>query len=174
LDFNKLTIKSQEAVAAAQELARRSGNPELYPEICSSRCSTELPRELVLDADAPAQGRKRSSWRSRASSAQQQPNLPAQLSKILDKALTRRSAAGRLRVDRALPPRCRPASSRGEDRRCARRAASPADPEGTYQALSKFGRDHRGGRAGKLDRSSAGTRSLGCQVLSRRTKTTPC
>ncbi|CAN5147955.1 hypothetical protein BH18ACT12_BH18ACT12_22500 [soil metagenome] len=27
-----LTVKSQEAVAAAQELARRMGNPELYPE----------------------------------------------------------------------------------------------------------------------------------------------
>jgi len=32
MDFNKLTIKSQEAVAAAQELARRRGNPEIYPE----------------------------------------------------------------------------------------------------------------------------------------------
>src|SRR5262245_31729611 len=32
MDFNKLTIKSQEAVAAAQELARRRGNPEVYPE----------------------------------------------------------------------------------------------------------------------------------------------
>ncbi len=29
MDFNKLTIKSQEAVAAAQETARRMGNPEL-------------------------------------------------------------------------------------------------------------------------------------------------
>src|SRR5258706_5567196 len=32
MDFNKLTVKSQEAVAAAQELARRRGNPEVYPE----------------------------------------------------------------------------------------------------------------------------------------------
>src|SRR5215475_3965521 len=32
MDFNKLTIKSQEAVAAAQELARKRGNPEIYPE----------------------------------------------------------------------------------------------------------------------------------------------
>ena len=32
MDFNKLTIKSQEAIAAAQELARRRGNPEMYPE----------------------------------------------------------------------------------------------------------------------------------------------
>ena len=29
MDFSKLTLKSQEAVAAAQELARRMGNPEL-------------------------------------------------------------------------------------------------------------------------------------------------
>jgi hypothetical protein len=32
MDFQKLTIKAQEAVAAAQELARRRGNRELYPE----------------------------------------------------------------------------------------------------------------------------------------------
>ena len=31
MDFNKLTIKSGEAVAGAQELARRAGNPELTP-----------------------------------------------------------------------------------------------------------------------------------------------
>ena len=29
MDFQKLTIKSQEAVAGAQERARRAGNPEL-------------------------------------------------------------------------------------------------------------------------------------------------
>ena len=32
MDFQKLTLKSQEAVAAAQELARRAGNPELTPD----------------------------------------------------------------------------------------------------------------------------------------------
>ena len=32
MDFNKLTVKGQEAIAAAQELARRRGNPEVYPE----------------------------------------------------------------------------------------------------------------------------------------------
>jgi hypothetical protein len=29
MDFNTLTLTSQEAVAAAQELARKLGNPEL-------------------------------------------------------------------------------------------------------------------------------------------------
>ena len=32
MDFNRMTIKSQEAVAAAQDRARRNGNPEITPE----------------------------------------------------------------------------------------------------------------------------------------------
>ena len=53
MDFTKLTIKSQEAVAAAQELARRQGNPELYPEhLLLALLDQELPRELVPDPDA--------------------------------------------------------------------------------------------------------------------------
>src|SRR5581483_2528966 len=32
MDFSKLTIRSQQAIAAAQEAARRRGNPEVYPE----------------------------------------------------------------------------------------------------------------------------------------------
>jgi ATP-dependent Clp protease ATP-binding subunit ClpB len=32
MDFNKLTVKSQEAFAAAQADALRRGNPELYPD----------------------------------------------------------------------------------------------------------------------------------------------
>ena len=47
MDFDKLTIKAQEAVAAAQELARRSGNPELYPE---HLLLALLDQELLLRA----------------------------------------------------------------------------------------------------------------------------
>ena len=32
MDFQKLTVRSQQAIAAAQEAARRRGNPEIYPE----------------------------------------------------------------------------------------------------------------------------------------------
>ncbi|MDE3195635.1 MAG: hypothetical protein KGN84_04785, partial [Acidobacteriota bacterium] len=32
MDHTKLTVKSQEAIAASQELARKRGNPEIYPE----------------------------------------------------------------------------------------------------------------------------------------------
>src|SRR3989440_16821 len=53
MDFNRLTVKSQEAVAAAQELARRFGNPELYPEhLVLALLDQELPRELVPDPEA--------------------------------------------------------------------------------------------------------------------------
>ena len=47
MDFTRLTIKSQEAVAAAQELARRNGNPELYPEHLPSG-GLRLPYFYVL------------------------------------------------------------------------------------------------------------------------------
>ena len=48
MDFNKLTLKSQEAVAAAQELARRAGNPELTPDhLTIALLDQELPRTLV-------------------------------------------------------------------------------------------------------------------------------
>ena len=48
MDFEKLTIKSGEAVAAAQELARRAGNPELTPDhLTIALLDQELPRTLV-------------------------------------------------------------------------------------------------------------------------------
>ena len=48
MDFNRLTLKSQEAVAGAQELARRMGNPELTPDhLTIAILDQELPRTLV-------------------------------------------------------------------------------------------------------------------------------
>ncbi|HEY9457867.1 MAG TPA: Clp protease N-terminal domain-containing protein, partial [Gaiella sp.] len=53
MDFNKLTIKSGEAVAGAQELARRAGNPELTPDhLAIALLDQELPRTLVERAGA--------------------------------------------------------------------------------------------------------------------------
>src|SRR5215471_16598061 len=88
MDFNKLTIKSQEAVAAAQELARRSGNPELYPEhLLLALLDQELPRELVPDADAlRAQAEATLAAKPRIQGAQQQPAVSSQFSRVLDRA----------------------------------------------------------------------------------------
>src|SRR6266487_142899 len=123
MDFNKLTLKSQEAVAAAQELARRNGNPELYPEhLLLALLDQELPRELVPDAVPREQ-------------------LEAKIGAV-----------------------------RGGQR------VTSQDPEGTYQALSKFGRDlTEAAEQGKLDpvigRDEEIRRVI--QILSRRTKNNP-
>src|SRR5581483_5350011 len=80
MDFTKLTLKSQEAVAAAQELARRMGNPELYPEhLLLALLDQELPQQLVPDA-----GELRT--KPSTQGAQQQPQVSAAVSRVLDRA----------------------------------------------------------------------------------------
>ena len=61
MNFDKLTLKSQEAVAGAQEAARRSGNPEIYPEhLLLALLDQELPQTLVERAGStPAALRSR-------------------------------------------------------------------------------------------------------------------
>jgi ATP-dependent Clp protease ATP-binding subunit ClpB len=183
LDFTKLTIKSQEAVAAAQELARRNGNPELYPEhLLVALLDQELPRELAPDADAlRAQAELQLTAKPRIEGAQQQPNVSAQFSKVLDKAF---DEAKRMQDDYVstehillaldVVPReqleAKIAAVRGGQR------VTSQDPEGTYQALSKFGRDlTEAAEQGKLDpvigRDEEIRRVI--QVLSRRTKNNP-
>jgi ATP-dependent Clp protease ATP-binding subunit ClpB len=183
MDFTKLTIKSQEAVAAAQELARRSGNPELYPEhLVLALLDQDLPRELVPDADAlRAHAEAQLAAKPRIEGAQQQPNVSAQFSKVLDQAF---DEAKRLQDDYVstehlllaldVVPReqleAKIAGVRGGQR------VTSQDPEGTYQALSKFGRDlTEAAEQGKLDpvigRDEEIRRVM--QVLSRRTKNNP-
>jgi len=68
VDIQKLTLKSQEAVAGAQELARGMGNPELTPDhLLLALLDQELPRTLVdragygaADLRAEAEARLRS------------------------------------------------------------------------------------------------------------------
>jgi ATP-dependent Clp protease ATP-binding subunit ClpB len=183
MDFNKLTVKSQEAVAAAQELARRFGNPELYPEhLVLALLDQELPRELVPDADAlRAEAEATLAAKPRIEGAQQQPSVSAALSKILDKAL---DEAKRMQDDYVstehlllaldVVPRdqleAKIRAVRGGQR------VTSQDPEGTYQALTKFGRDlTEAAEQGKLDpvigRDEEIRRVI--QVLSRRTKNNP-
>ena len=88
MDFNKLTIKSQEAVAAAQERARRLGNPELYPEhLLLALLDQELPQALVPDAQAlRAEAEAALAQKPRSKGIQQQPGASAAFSKALDRA----------------------------------------------------------------------------------------
>ncbi|MEP7334817.1 MAG: ATP-dependent chaperone ClpB [Actinomycetota bacterium] len=187
MDFNKLTLKSQEAVGAAQELARRMGNPELYPEhLLIALLDQELVRTLVERADYQA-----TSLRSEAETvlrgkpsiqgAAQQPQVGAAFSKVLDRAFdeakqmnddyvsTEHLLLALDRVDRSK------LVAAIESLRGGRRVTSQ-DPEETYQALEKFGRDlTQAAEEGKLDpvigRDEEIRRVI--QVLSRRTKNNP-
>jgi ATP-dependent Clp protease ATP-binding subunit ClpB len=183
VDFNKLTLKSQEAVAAAQELARRMGNPELYPEhLVLALLDQELPQQLVPDpaglrAEAEATLRTKPSTEG----AQQQPNVSAAVSRVLDKAFdeARRMEDEYVSTEHLLlaldvVPReqleAKIKAVRGGQR------VTSQDPEGTYQALEKFGRDLTElAETGKLDpvigRDEEIRRVI--QVLSRRTKNNP-
>jgi ATP-dependent Clp protease ATP-binding subunit ClpB len=183
MDFNKLTIKAQEAVAAAQELARRTGNPELYPEhLVVALLDQELPRQLVPDPDAlRAEAEARLAQKPRIDGAQQQPQISTQLTRVLDKAFDEAKrmeddyvASEHLLLALDVVPReqleAKIAAVRG-----GRRVTSQ-DPEGTYNALSKFGRDlTEAAEEGKLDpvigRDEEIRRVI--QVLSRRTKNNP-
>src|SRR5881409_374798 len=183
MDFNKLTIKSQEAVAAAQELARRMGNPELYPEhLVLALLDQELPQQLVPDAPAlRAQAEATLQAKPAIQGAQQQPNVSAAFSRVLDKAA---DEARRLEDDYVstehlllaldVVPRdqleAKIKAVRGGQR------VTSQDPEETYQALEKFGRDLTAtAEEGKLDpvigRDEEIRRVI--QVLSRRTKNNP-
>jgi ATP-dependent Clp protease ATP-binding subunit ClpB len=183
MDFNKLTLKSQEAVAAAQELARRMGNPELYPEhLLLALLDQELPQQLVPDAPAlRAQAEAGLRGKPSVQGMQQQPNVSAAFSRVLDQAA---DEARRLEDDYVstehlllaldVVPRdqleAKIKAVRGGQR------VTSQDPEETYQALEKFGRDlTAAAEEGKLDpvigRDEEIRRVI--QVLSRRTKNNP-
>src|SRR2546428_8245842 len=88
MDFNKLTLKSQEAVAAAQELARRMGNPELYPEhLLLALLDQELPPQLVPHAAAlRAQAEATLRGKPSVQGPRQQPNVSTAFSRVLYRA----------------------------------------------------------------------------------------
>ena len=95
MDFQRLTVKSQEAIAAAQELARRRGNPEIVPDHLLRRA----PRPGAA-ADAARRAGGRSARRRRRP-----------ISRACPRCRARRSSPARR-------PRS-PASSTAPRRRCA-------------------------------------------------------
>src|SRR6266850_1107348 len=163
MDFNKLTIKTQEAVAAAQELARRNGNPELYPEhLLLALLDQELPRQLVPDPDSlRAEAAARLGQKPRIQGTEQQPGVSAAFSRVLDRAAdeARRMEDEYVSTEHVLlaldvVPReqleAKIKAVRGGQR------VTSQDPEGTYEALSKFGRDQTALVEGLAQRIVAG------------------
>src|SRR5689334_14051979 len=179
MDFNKLTIKSQEAVAAAQELARRRGNPELHPE---HLLLALLDQELFADWQGlRAEAEQKLGALPAVQGSTQQPGISIRFSKVLDRADEERK---RLEDDYvstehlflALEPVPREEILQWIKQIRGSRRVTSQDPEGTYQALSKFGRDlTEAAESGKLDpvigRDEEIRRVI--QILSRRTKNNP-
>src|SRR5215210_1814240 len=179
VDFNKLTIKSREAVAAAQELARRRGNPEVYPE---HLLLALLDQELFAEWQGlRPEAEQRLAGRPSTTGGTQQPAVSTAFSRVLDRADDERA---RLEDDYvsmehlflALEPAPREEILAWiKEVRGGQRVTSE-DPEGSYQALEKFGRDlTEAAEHGKLDpvigRDEEIRRVI--QILSRRTKNNP-
>jgi len=184
MDFNRLTTKTQEAIAAAQELARRRGNPELTPEhLTLALLDQELPRALLGDGAAGVRARAEEALSRRPSvqGAQAQPQVGTAFRRVLDRAEEEMNSLDDEYVSTEhvllaldVTPRdellARLREVRGSHR------VTSQDPEGSYQALEKFGRDLTAlAESGKLDpvigRDEEIRRVI--QVLSRRTKNNP-
>ena len=187
MDLGRLTIKSQEAVAAAVEGARRRGNPEVYPaHLLLALLDQELVRTLVERSDYQvsslrAEAEAVLSQKPAVGGATQQPRISTGLSALLERAQTEMQQLGDLYVSVEhlllaldVVPRdellARIKEVRGSQRVTSR------DPEASYEALEKFGRDLTAlAETGRLDpvigRDEEIRRVI--QVLSRRTKNNP-
>ncbi len=187
MDFNKLTIKSGEAVAGAQELARRLGNPELTPDhLTIALLDQDLVRTLVERSDYKSDElRHEAEMRLRAlpsvSGDAVQPRASTALNRVLDNALDEMRELGddfvsveHLLLGLGLLERSKLLAALQQVRGGQR--VTSQDPEGSYQALEKYGRDLTAfAETGKLDpvigRDEEIRRTI--QVLSRRTKNNP-
>jgi ATP-dependent Clp protease ATP-binding subunit ClpB len=179
MDFNKLTIKSQEAVATAQELARRRGNPEIYPE---HLLLALLDQELFADwQHLRAEAERKVASRPSASGGQQLPQTSSAFRQVLDRADKERAQLeddfiSSEHLFLALEPAPREEILKWIKTVRGGQRVTSQDPEGSYQALAKFGRDlTEAAEAGKLDpvigRDEEIRRVI--QILSRRTKNNP-
>ncbi len=187
MDFNKLTIKSGEAVAGAQELARRTGNPEVTPDhLTIALLDQELPRTLVERSGASpdalrSEAEARLGQQPSVSGSGAQPQAGAAFRRVLDRAFDEAKTLGdefvsveHLLLALEIVPRDALLVALQQVRGGQR--VTSQDPEGSYQALEKYGRDLTAlAEQGKLDpvigRDEEIRRTI--QVLSRRTKNNP-
>jgi ATP-dependent Clp protease ATP-binding subunit ClpB len=192
MDFQKLTIKAQEAFASAQGDAITRGNPELTPDhLLVALLDQEggvAPRILEKSGTNPGEVRAAAETRlqslPRIEGAQQSPTASRALREALERSFTEAEALKDeyVAVEHFLLAL---ADGAGLDRAAIMRAitevrggqrVSSPDAEGTYEALRKFGRDLTElAERGKLDpvigRDEEVRRVI--QVLSRRTKNNP-
>ena len=188
MDFNRLTQKAQEAIGTAAESARQRGNPEVYPEhLALALLAQEFPSSLLERAGSDVgairteQGGKLAERPSVQGGAQQQPRMSTAVAELFDRAEKEMAELGdeylsveHLVLALELVERQALLDALGEVRGSQR--VTSQNPEGTYEALAKFGRDLTElAEEGKLDpvigRDDEVRRVI--QVLSRRTKNNP-
>ncbi len=191
LDPNRWTQKTQEAVATAIDLARQRSHAEVTPEhllaaLLAQEDGVVLPTLARAGVAAPALRQKVETALSRLAQAYGggEPRLSRETRDVMDAADTERTQFGDEYLSTehillALPELV--GVSREEllavlrDIRGSHRVTSQ-NPEESYQALERFGRDlTEAARDGKLDpvigRDEEIRRVI--QVLSRRTKNNP-
>ncbi len=179
MDFNKLTTKSQEAIAGAQDIARRRGNPEITPD---HLLLALLDQELFTDWQGlRAEAERNVGALPTVQGGQQQPAVSAAFSRVLDRADGERQSLDDDYISTehlflALEPVPRDQIVAWVDQVRGGQHVTSQDPEGSYQALEKFGRDlTEAAEDGKLDpvigRDEEIRRVI--QILSRRTKNNP-
>ena len=201
--MDKLTTKSQEALAEAISLAAEKGNPQVEPLHLLSALLGQQGGVAVALLDAVGVNRADVIARTNAAiaalpgaegSSVQQPSVSRTLSRVISDAGKEATALGDayISTEHLLMAVAASQSQAGEILRAAgtdrdqlaailpnvrgsAKVTSP-DPEGTFQALEKYGADLTAmAREGKMDpvigRDSEIRRVV--QVLSRRTKNNP-
>jgi ATP-dependent Clp protease ATP-binding subunit ClpB len=203
MNINKYTEKAQEAILGAQQLADREGHPEVTPEHLlltlvdqQGGIVPEILRKMNVDPAAVSTAIRTELRRNPRAHGGSQPSLSPRLRQVTNAA---EAEAERLKDEfvstehlllaiageggRAPAARILQQVGAGHDAilqamtsiRGSQRVTSQ-NPEGTYQALERYGRDLTDlARKGKLDpvigRDDEIRRVI--QVLSRRTKNNP-
>jgi ATP-dependent Clp protease ATP-binding subunit ClpB len=198
--IDKFTVKAQEAIQEGQSLARRANHPNYEPEhllraLLDQQDGVVVPMLQKIGADLKLVGGRVDDALSRMPTIKGgQTSISNRLMSLFDKAEDEakamkdefvssehlllalaqdKGAAGEVLVSSGVK-KDRVATVLKDIRGSGR--VTSQDPEGTYRALEKYGRDlTESARAGKLDpvigRDEEIRRSI--QVLSRRTKNNP-
>ena len=203
MDINKFTEKAREAVAGAVDLAKGSNNPQIEPEHLlvalieqKEGIIPDLLRKLSADPSSIGGAARQLLAKMPTAYGGAEPTLSPRLRLVLDKA---QAEAGQMKDEYVSTEHLfiaiadesgrSPAAQLMKESRVTRDTILQAltsvrgsqrvtneNPEGTYQALEKYGRDLTElARKGKLDpvigRDEEIRRVI--QVLSRRTKNNP-
>ncbi|HEX7422046.1 MAG TPA: ATP-dependent chaperone ClpB [Thermoanaerobaculia bacterium] len=203
MNFNKLTVKAQEAISDAQNLARGAGNPELTPEHLllallrqEGGIVTPILNKLGLNpATIEAEVAGEVAKYSKVGGAAADPGISPGLRKVFDKAF---ESATQFNDEYVSTEHFLLAIAQSKDTSAARilsrqgavpdallkalqsvrgtQRVTDQNPEDKYQALEKYGRDLTAlARRGKLDPVIGRDEEIRrvIQVLSRRTKNNP-